>query len=573
MAGFYAIFSSKNTSKNVYRHFSNHHLENAIQDEIISDKYVIGRSILNKLTSDKLFFEDEKYILVTDGVLFEKKISAEVIISNFEAKGTDALKFIDGNVSGLLFDKQKKEVFVFNDHLATRSIFYYFHKEFGFIVCSEFQAISKILKENNLPYNLDKSAAYSLMLYGHLLEDTSLIKEVKRLKYSSILHYQLVQNELSTDKYFNYKVEEKHINQEDAIEKLDKLFTRSVKKTWHKDIQNNSEHLSLLSGGMDAKTNVLIAKESGFKNISTYTFGQSTSQDVIIAKEVAAQNGFNHQYNFLDDAAYLNIKNYKQYVSNTDGLVLLQGSAHMQSSMDKLNLKPYSVLHTGQIGDALFGSFTNTKSLLEIKRSIGYVGKVFDERMLENIDCLDDVLKRNNASQELFVYEQRIINAAIMGDRSLYNIIDSVSPFYDLELIKFMQSVPQALKTNDKLYFNWLAKKHPQVLNHKWEKIDMKPNHPLKVKFGKTFKRYVNGARKYFNFNYDSMNPFSKWLTENPEIISNLKTSFYQEIENLEIGDTLKKDMITVFENDVFEYRNKFSVYTLVLALKLHFSH
>lgn len=571
MAGFYAIFSSKNTSSKAFKHVSNNGLENTIQDEIKADEYVIGRSVLNKLKSDKLFFENEKYILVTDGVVFEESFSPEKIITEFEAKRTDAFKFIDGNVSGLLFDKQKKDFFVFNDHLATRSIFYYYDKDFGFIIASEFQAIAKILKENKLNYNIDKSAAYCLMLYGHLLEDVTLIKEVKRLKYSSIIHYNLAKNEFTLDKYFDYKVEDKEISQADAIEKLDKLFLRSVKKSWNKDVENQAEHLSLLSGGMDAKTNALIAKEAGYKNINTYTFGQSTSQDVIIAKEVAEKNDFNHQCNFLDDAAYLNIKNYKQYVSNTDGLVLLQGSAHMQSSLAKLDLNPYVVLHTGQIGDALFGSFTNTKSLLEIKRNIGYVGKVFDERMLENIEGLDEVLKRNNASQELFVYEQRIINAAIMGDRSLYNVIDSVSPFYDLELIKFMQSVPQSLKTNDKLYFDWLAKKHPQVLNHKWEKIDMKPNHPLKVKYGKTFKRYVNGARKYFNFNYDSMNPFSKWLTENPEIITNLKSSFYQEIELLKIEDSLKKDMITVFENDVFEYRNKFSVYTLVLALKLHF--
>lgn len=572
MAGFYGVFSKQNIASNVYKYFSNNGLENTVQEEIKNENYIVGRSVLNKLPKDKIFFENEAFFVCTDGVIFDEKFSeAQDFIKEYKAKGKNAFQYIDGNISGLFFDKTNQKLIVFNDHLATRSIFYFYDKNFGFIVSSELQVLTQILKQNKLNYTLDTSAAYCLMVYGHLLEDNTLVKEVKRLAYSSTIEFDLKTENLSVEKYFKYEIKEVKIELQDAINEVERLFARSVKKDWNKDTENQAEHLSLLSGGMDAKTNVLMAKEFGYKEISTYTFGQSTSQDVIIAQDVATRNKFKHRCNFLDKADYLNIDNYEQYVKNTDGLVLLQGSAHMQFSMAKLDLKPYAVLHTGQIGDALFGSFSSQKSLSENKRNIGYVGQVFDPKMLDNIENLDTILQRNNGKQELFVYEQRIMNAAIMGDRALYNSIDSVSPFYDFELIKFMQSVPQEFKKDDKLYFDWLAQKHPQILDFKWEKIDMKPNHPLKVKYGKVFKRYVNGARKYFNFNYDSMNPFSKWLVENPEIVSNLKERFYKELENLSLDKKLKEDMITVFENDVFEYRNKFSVYTLVLAIKLHF--
>ena len=146
MAGFYGVFSKQNIASNVYKYFSNNGLENTVQEEIKNENYIVGRSVLNKLPKDKIFFENQEFIVCTDGVIFDEKFSeAQDFIKEYKAKGKNAFQYIDGNISGLFFDKTNQKLIVFNDHLATRSVFYFYDKNFGFIVSSELQVLTQIL--------------------------------------------------------------------------------------------------------------------------------------------------------------------------------------------------------------------------------------------------------------------------------------------------------------------------------------------------------------------------------------------------------------------------------------------
>ena len=96
-------------------------------------------------------------------------------------------------------------------------------------------------------------------------------------------------------------------------------------------------------------------------------------------------------------------------------------------------------------------------------------------------------------------------------------------------------------------------------------------NSKFKIIYGKMFKKYINGGKKYFNLNYESMNPYGQWLKKFPVIIDTFDHIVSAENIPDYLDTELKEDLIKIYNNNIFEFRNKFAVVTAILAIKLHF--
>lgn len=571
MAGIYGGFLKEGKMEKFYENMSS----NPIIDEEVFLNGVVGRSVISKLNKDRFLKSKEGVTICFEGVNLHKDIkTSEDFFRNYENENVEFLKTLKGSFSGFIVDEKSQKVYVFNDHLSTKNIFYYFDENVGFIFSSELKSISRFLRNSGISHSINRDAVYMMALYGFLLEDNTYIREIKKLPYSSVIIYDVKTNRILIKKHFSYSnLEPKSVSTEDAVEELNFLFEQSVLSCWNKDLDYGSQHLSLLSGGMDARTNVIVAKNLGFKNITTITFGQSQSQDVRFAQKIASGESFNHFTRLLDNPSYLIDEIENNYIKPNDGLMMYHSSAHTSSTVKSFNLNHYSLLHTGQIGDVLLGSFAQNKfDFQKNKGKIGYTGNVINEKLLDKIESLNPILdKYQELGFEIFSYEQRQINATIVGDRSLNNVIDNISPFYNLELINFCLALPSALKKNQILYYEWLKKHHKNTLDYPWEKIQMKPNSKSKMIYGKYYKKYFNGAKKYFHLNYDSMNPYAVWMNKYPFILNTLNHFFNEEIESSHLDQEMKKDLKQIYSQDIFEYRNKFAVVTALLALKLHF--
>lgn len=571
MSGIYGAFLKSKKITEFYNKMS----RGLLTDEKILEKGTIGRSVINKLTNDRLFGTKEGITICFEGVNLSDEIkSLNDFFNEYQKSSVEFIKNLKGSFSGFILDENIQKVFVFNDHLSSKNIFYYYDEKFGFVFCSELKAISKLFRKHEVPFSLNRDAVYMMSLYGFLLEDNTYIKEIKKLPYSSVIYFDYKTNTMSINKHFCYQsLKKEKIKSSDAIVELNALFEQSVIRCWNKDLKYGNRHLSLLSGGMDARTNVLVAKKLGFKNISTITFGQSNSQDIRYSQKIAVGENLNHFTRFLDYPSYLIDDIEKNYVRPNDGLMMYHTSAHMSSTLKSFNTQPYSILHTGQIGDVLLGSFSQEKfDFKKNKAIIGYTGNVGELELLKKIESLNSILEKyQELGYEIYSYEQRQINATLVGDRSLNNVIDNFSPFYDLDLINFCLSLPSDLKKNQIIYYDWLKKYHRNILNYPWEKIQLKPNSRFKIIYGKYYKKYFNGAKKYFHLNYDSMNPYAVWMKKHPFILETLNRILAEEIESPYIDSELKNDLRQIYNRDIFEYRNKFAVITALLALKLHF--
>lgn len=571
MAGVFGVFLKEKKDIDFQQFLDN----NPVKDKYTFDSGYVGRSTINKLSNDRFFLTKDKITICFEGVNLDEKFRTFTdFFDEYKKNSIEFIKSLKGTFSGFILDENQGKIFIFTDHLSTKNIFYYYNEKIGFIFSSELKSISDFFRKSNVSYSIDRDAVYMMALYGFLLEDHTYIKEVKKLQYSSILTYDYKSDIVSKEKYFNYSsLKNDNVSIKDAVYEINSLFEKSVQRCWNKDLEYGNKHLSLLSGGMDARTNVLIAKELNFKNISTITFGKSNSQDVRYAQQIAVGENFNHFTRFLDSPSYLIDDIENNFVKPNDGLMMFHTSAHTSSTVRSFNLTPYSLLHTGQIGDVLFGSFSkNNFNFKKSKNKIGYTGNIIDSSLLDKIESLESILEKyQELGYEIYSYEQRQINATIVGDRSLNNVIDNISPFYDLDLINLCISLPFSVKKNQIIYYEWLKNYHKNILNYPWEKIQMKPNKRYKMEYGRLYKRYFNGAKKYFHFNYDSMNPYGLWMKQYPYILETLNKIMDEELERLYIDKELKEDLKKIYKDDVFEYRNKFAVATALLALKLHF--
>ncbi len=569
MAGIYGVFSKNKLGiKDIYKKFYSSILNNIINEEYNYKNFIYGRSVIDKFMDDRVLFEDENIVIGFEGVFFNKEDmkSFETILRWYKKKGIDFVRDIKGQFAGFIYDKTLNKLYIYNDHLSTKPL-YYFKNEDIFIFASELKVVTKLLTQLNIKKELDYDAVYSMLTFGYMLNDITYEKNTRKLNYATIL--ELDKNLESKEiKYFQFtKKEDFSLTKDEIIEKIDKLLVNGVKNCWDKDLEYNYRHYSSLSGGLDSRVNLFLAKELGYEDILTMTFSQYGSSDEEIAQEIASKENFKHIFYSLDNGKFLE-KDLEKFVLANDGLNVFTGVASGYDFLSSIEHKHYGGYHSGQIGDLLFGSY--------VKKNFDCQSGIMSNKkdLLNSISFIKEYKSKYNDNSEIFGYEQRVINGTFNGDRTLSNLTDQLSPFYDIELIEFCLSIPDKYKKDETIYLDWFNIKHKNISNYIWESAGIKPKNINFVKIAKNTKRYKNAILRRLGFNINDMNPFDIWLRNNPKILKNLDMLFEENINS--IKDESLKDILDYMYNIDIKYshygrNNKFLVITLLFSFQLHF--
>lgn len=572
MAGIYGILLKKSTQKGIFKNFYNAGFSNVIGEELEYQCFRFGRSVLNKFQDDRFLFENTKYILCFEGVNYSAVGKPEDFIKEYEKRGKDFIADLRGSFSGFIFSKADQEIIIFNDSLSTRTLYYYYEPNHGFAFASEMHVLSKLLRASGISLSYDLNGIYAVALYGQSFYNFTYVQQIKKLTYGSTLTYSLSENKIQERSYFQFKRQEKKRALHDLIEEIDQLMIAAVQEEWQKDRDYGYEHFGLISGGMDSRVNTMLAKELGFKDINTYTYGSPKSSDITIAQRIAKDNFKTHSQFNLFNGKFLYEDVLNNYVKATDGLTYFTANAVIFSAFKGVNFERYGLVHSGQLGDTAMGSFIKPNfDYANQLDKIGVTGFVRIKKLLEKPPFLKNIISDyQNSDNDVFTYEQRQVHGTLMGDKVFNNFIDLASPFYSREFLELMLTVPTHLKINQEIYFKWLTAKHPQITNYKWDKIGMKPNSKFNLKYGSLVKKYYNGGRKYLGLTYDSMSPINTWLKKDSTILKEFDRLFDEHI-HLVKDQEIQKDLKLIYQNDIFEFRNRFSVLSVLLGIKMHF--
>src|SRR5690625_3358050 len=573
MAGIYGALVKNNQVTNGYSYFVHSTDDNFQNNEVTLDgNMILGRSVLNKFNGDRFFYEDDDAICCFEGINYSDIKTPQRIIRQLKKNKNHFLKELRGVFTGFMFDKRNKTVTVFNDQFSTKNVYYHYSKEHGLLFASRLHVLTTMMKQNSIPmeYNLD--GIYSLALFGQLFFESTMIKDVFKLDYGSSITFDTISGDQPhIEKYYTFKKEEREISFDKALADFEELMRISVKREWQKDKDYGLKHFSLLSSGMDSRINFMLANKLGFDNITTFCYGNPNSEDMNISSEIAQDLSSSHITHQITNGNYQVENIIQNYLKLSDGMVLYTPSATMRFSIDKINYRNFGTQHSGQIGDTIGGSFI--KENFDFQKnigSIGWNGFVRETELLRKVLSIDKIIQRyKNTDYEIYAYEQRAINCDVTGDRVASHFTDQVSPFFDVTLNELTLSLPNHYRLNQKFYFSWLKKYHPEILNYRWQKVGVKPTSLSKIKYGALYKKYFNGFKKYFNLKYDSMNPIGNWIKQDPTILERMDSIFHQEIK--EVGNSeLAEDLGKIYRNDICEVRHRVTVIGILLSLKIH---
>ena len=575
--------------------FNNEERTKLVKETLTGDGYRVQRRTVNKFMDDKVFVDSTDLLIVIEGVVLNKKQLIDqytpgesferCIRTMYSISGEKFFNEFRGSFSGVLFDKTNDTWLIFTDHIGDKQVFYS-----GLNGCllfgSEMRFMVETLKANNIPVKLNNTGAYLVLTHGFVIEDHTLVSEVKKLTAG---HYLKVDSkgvhEIQYHRFTNQP--RKEMTVEEAVEGIDRLFRQAVKRQFDKDREYGYKHITCLSGGLDSRMTVWVAHQMGYNEQLNTTFSQSNYLDFTIAQQIATDLHHDFLFKALDHGNF--IRGIDQVTALTYGNANFFGLAHGKSLYDIIDFEPFGIVHTGMIGDAIIGTFFKKNEYNpEVKIGQGAYS-------LELIDRLADYkFKYEYENEEIFCLYTRAFTGANQGMVVFQEHTESVSPFCDVDFIEFCYSIPLNLRFNHKIYFDWIFKKYPLAAEYVWEKkrTKIKPIENKELKYMNLFGNRVpsisderflkwmigailrkvglreKGAKaKIPNVpNNNNMNPVDYWFHDNKEFDFFI-TNYFENFQSFISNKQLRTDCQYMFNIDNVEM--KLQVISAVAGIKI----
>lgn len=574
--------------------FSKEKRKRLVVNSIKTENYQVERRVVNKFMNDRLFADLDDYLVVVEGVVLnnhelEKQYKTsswlDCVVEMYKTNGDDFFKDFRGSFSGLFFDKKQDKWLIYTNHIGDKQVFLYKIADNDYIFASEIGFIVDTLKNNGLSVSLDKTGAYLALTHGFVIEDKTLVQGVSKLIAGT--YYKLEKGEFSEITYHRFSNKAKEMSPQEAIEGIEKYFTKAVRLQFEKDKEYGYKHITCLSGGLDSRMTVMVAHELGYSEQLNTTFSQSNYLDFKISQQIAIDLHHNYIFKNLDGGDFMD--KIDEITPVTYGSTCYFGISHGKSLYDNINFEPYGLIHTGMIGDAIIGTFFMKNAYnKEYKLGQGAYSLEVIER-LQNYS-----FKEEYENEEIFCLYTRAFTGANQGQTYFQEVTESVSPFCDVDFIEFCYSIPLNLRYNHKIYFDWIFAKHPKAADYVWEKLKRKispiVNTPPKrmTVLGKQIPTFTDkdflpwlrgsilrrlGLRKKGEKSKtlkvatkNHMNPVDYWYETNPYIRSFMQ-NYWKDYKHLIVDKQLSEDMNHLFNDCVLV--DKLQALSVLSTIKL----
>jgi len=274
-----------------------------------------------------------------------------------------------------------------NDKYGLRNFWYYISNDkFWF---SSSPIIFSIINEN---YHIDFSSLMEFLRFGEVLEDRTLLTNVKHLKNASILNVNVSSLNFKIHGYWDYCFKPQIISDDEWAF----LFTHQLRNAMLSFLdKHNYYRIGIsLSGGLDSR--IVAASLTTGGNILTYTYGDLKSLECRIANLISKKLRLNNVY------IPFNYREIKRYVDLSILLTLGGSPAFYLPYVASIISKYIDIYIHGFEGDLLFrGSYINffkkclcTNNPTKLAEYVynrftrvftdSLLVKVFDEEVVEN---------------------------------------------------------------------------------------------------------------------------------------------------------------------------------------------
>ena len=490
-----------------------------------------------------------------------------------------------GSFSGAFYDKQKDKWLIYTDHIGDKQVFYTKTPD-GYLFGSEIGFLVETRKKNGLPVSIDETGCYMSLTHGFCIDDKTLVKEVHKLIAGH--YYRLTSEDFSICRYHQFdNTPNEQLTEVEAIEGIDRLFKKAVKLQFEKDREYGYRHLACLSGGLDSRMTVWVAHQMGYTDQLNITFSQSGYLDFSVAQQIAIDLHHDWLFKPLDGGDCIDM--IDDITPITYGSANFFGLAHGKSMEDLINYEPFGIIHTGQIGDSIIGTFFK-KNEYNPEYKMGQ-----SAYSLELIERLSDYqIQEDYKNEEIFCLYTRAFTGADQGLLTFQENSESCSPFIDVDFLEYCYKIPLRLRYGHKIYFDWILQKYPGAAEYVWEHTGekIKPFENKELKYAQVMGKRIPipgnpefpgwlkgsilrrlGLRKkgqkpktIVMASKNSMNPVDYWYQTNPRL-KEFMDQYWENNQNWMPEGQIKDDMTHLY-NDCVLY-DKLQCLSVLSAMKL----
>lgn len=450
-----------------------------LYESIDWEQYHIQRITRNTFLNDKLFKETEDFILIIEGVIFNKRTLFEehgcddlldLVLHMITQYGMSFFEKFDGLVSGAVLDKKLNQWTTFTDILGQKSVFYYSDDK-QLIIGSQLNFVTETMKINNVDRCANIRALSCFIKLGCFSDKETGVERVYRLYPGNYL--QIEGLKCFQKSYFKFSDKsEISLSDDEAIEHLDKLFTNAVKKSVLKNSEYGYTNLVDISGGGDTRA-IVFTMEKLSKDVSYMHYSQIGSNEKTVSESIARDLRHPYYYESLDDALFF--KSINEYVTMNSGTAYYCGITGGLRILEKLSNNNFGIEFTGVLGNVYDGTMLRENG--ENKPNIYNNEFQFSDAVDPGDMTWISSLSYFN-TDELFWFYNRGMLFGMSTFLSKQYYVEPFTPFGDREFVQFWLSIPWKQKRN-KLLLKWLAKKYPKSMDYNYASLGYKMKYEL----------------------------------------------------------------------------------------------
>ncbi len=443
--------------------------------------------------------------LVDLGYHFQSNSDTEVILKGFQEWGTSLFVKLDGMFAIAIVDLARQQIVLARDRMGLKPLFYF--KKNG--VCAWASEIKALLKIEGFIPEVNWNGVYTNFLFQTTLAPETCFQNIFSVEPATFMTIDLKTFKSKRNIYWKLSKCINNISQEDAIETIDQLLTKSIEEQLIADVPV----VSMMSGGIDST--LITTKAKMFENnISAFSISYQFSEDEIKNASLVAKNlEIRHNVKKVTDEELLNqlkenIQHFEEPYSSLEVLLnaaeftkelgfkvvlsgngadeLFAGYAHSLKLNRWLLLKRFNfirhfIFNNDNYSNRLKNYFSQHNMLAFFRQSQSAMNPneaktIFNKQLFQkiNVDLERFHLSKTNTYKSLLEYDLRYSlssHHAYRDDLSaMKHGVEIRYPYLSNDLIDFVSTLPEKLVFNglqNKPVLRKVAKKYlpSQVLN------------------------------------------------------------------------------------------------------------
>lgn len=326
-------------------------------------------------------YKDIKTELETKEIInWQGHSDTEILIEAISRWGVnDTLNYCVGMFAFGLWDRHENTLYLARDRIGEKPLYYsqFYNK---LIFASELSAFKAI---KDFEFEINKDAVSLLVRHNYIPAPYTIYKKINKLMPGCFIKYEVNKPNITVTRYWDIKdkllnssVDLATLSEDEYVDNLEYLISRSVKQQLLADVPVGA----FLSGGIDSSTIVAMMQKNSTDKVKTFTIGFNNKDynESDYARNIANHLGTDHTEAYVDDKQLLDtvpqITNvYSEPFSDSSQIPTI-----LVSKLAKSNVK---VSLSGDGGDELFGGYTRYKTTVDLLDSFSGIPQSFRNLM------------------------------------------------------------------------------------------------------------------------------------------------------------------------------------------------